>query len=552
MTSVIGKLRPVSEFFVLLSAMMQSHRQRSALCIAGQDISYETLDKLSRRIADRLDGTMVAILADSSFETYAGVLATARSGRTYLPLNAAFPDDRLLKIIDIARPDTVLVDSKRIDQAYRLLRQIERPMRVVLGGAGPVRDRWSDLVWHDIVLIGDQEAKDTPPADAVDVVVDDATPLYLMFTSGTTGEPKGISIPRSNIVDYLRSIRELFDIGPADRCSHFFKLSFDLSVHDLYATWTSGACLHVPGPMDHLDPVAFARRSQLTIWFSVPSLVSLAMNSRKLRPGSLASLRLVLFCGEALSWEAADAFRAAAPEAKIANLYGPTETTIAITHYTLPPDTELSGAAAGDSGPISDRRRRSVPIGKPFPGQEAIVVGTDLAILPHDQLGELLLGGSQLAIGYLNDPDQTEERFLALDIAGRSSRRWYRTGDLAISTPDGLVFAGRLDNQIKFRGHRIELTEIEAALQQAAGTPLAIVVPWPPYDQGKAVEELIAFVMPPHPSARDLHMRLRAKLPAHMVPARIITIDHPPTSILNDNQKIDRGRLVDMYRERVA
>lgn len=542
----------MSEFAALLSAMMCSHGQRPALCIAGQTISYGELDKLSRRTADCLDGMTIAVLADSSRETYAGVLAAARSGRTYLPLNATFPDDRLLRIIDTAKPDTMLVDGKRIDQAYRLLRQVKTPMRVVLGAVNLLPDTWSDLTQHDVVVIGDQDVQDAPAAEIIDITADDATPLYLMFTSGTTGEPKGIAIPRSHVVDYLRSIHGLFDIKPRDRCSHFFKLSFDLSVHDMFVTWTSGACLHVPGPMDHLDPVTFARRNQLSIWFSVPSLVALAMASRKLQPNSLLTVRLALFCGEALSWEAVDAFQAAAPDAEITNLYGPTEATIAITHYTVPPGTPASGSADPTDGSAPAKRRRSVPIGKPFPGQEAIVVGKDLAVLPAGEPGELLLGGSQLAPDYLDDPEQTEERFLSLDIDGCTVRRWYRTGDLAISTPDGLVFAGRLDSQIKFRGHRIELAEIEAALQQAAGTPLAIVATWPPSDRGMAIDQLIAFVMPPHPPARELHARLRAMLPAPMVPARIITIDHPPISILNNNQKIDRGLLMDMYRERVV
>lgn len=482
----------------------------------------------------------MAILADSSLETYAGVLASARSGRTYLPLNPAFPDDRLLKIIDAARPATILVDGKGIEQAYRLLQQIKTPMRVVLSRSDSLHETWSNIGDHDVVPIDDRDA---PAADVVDTDTDDSVPLYLMFTSGTTGQPKGISIPRRHVADYLRSIRTLFDIRPDDRCSHFFRLSFDLSVHDMFVTWTSGACLYVPGPLEYLDPATFARRHRLTVWFSVPSLASLAMRSRKLMPKSLGQLRLALFCGEALSWETVTAFQAAAPHARITNLYGPTEATIAITHHTLPSEA---------AGLTPEQRRRSVPIGEPFPGQEAIVVGPDLARLPPAEPGELLLGGSQLAPGYLDNPDQTAKQFITLDVEGCVSHRWYRTGDLAMATPEGLVYLGRSDSQIKFRGHRIELGEIEAALQHAAGTPLAIVAPWPPTDGGLAVEQLIAFVMPPHPPVQALHATLRSQLPAHMVPARIITIDHPPTSILNDNQKIDRGRLVNMYRERVA
>jgi amino acid adenylation domain-containing protein len=387
---------------------------------------------------------------------------------------------------------------------------------------------------HDLVSV---TCSPTPEPAEVDVGAAPDTPLYIMSTSGTTGTPKRIAIPRSHVVEYLKSIRRLFDFTRDDRFSHFFKLSFDLSVHDLLVTWSTGACLYVPALTDILDPVAYARRHALTVWFSVPSLVGLAIMSRKLAANALPDIRHAIFCGEALSWAAADAFLAAAPNARLTNLYGPTEATIAITHYAIDRKSALKPEASA-----------SVPIGRPFPGQEAIVVGPDLAVLPSGMRGELLLGGSQLAPGYVDSPAQTRETFVNTRFPGCHSKRWYRTGDVVESTPEGLVFHGRRDMQVKFRGHRVELGEIEAVLQRVAKTPLAIVIAWPPSGAGP-VDRLLAFIMPPHDPAADLHAMIRDQLPAHMVPARIFTINQPVDAILNDNKKLDRAKIAEIYKD---
>lgn len=521
----------------LLSMTLQTQGHRPALWIDGQLISYRAFDGWSRRVAARLFGPVIGIMAGGSIETYAGILAVARSDRTYVPLNTEFPDDRLLRTLKARRLKTLIVDRQHIDRACALLRHIQDPVRIVISGVEPDAQAACMIRQHDVVSVDDTSKS----AEAsVDVVTDDETPLYVLSTSGSTGEPKSIAIPRSNVVDYLSSIRDLFDFSPDDRFSHFFKLSFDLSVHDMFVAWTTGACLYVPGPKDFLDPAAFVKRHGLTVWFSVPSLVSLAIMSRKLKEGVLPTLRHAIFCGEALSWEHADAFQAAAPNAHVTNLYGPTEATIAISHY-----------AVDEKAPPKEGRLASVPIGRPFQGQEAIVVGPGLEVLPAGERGELLLGGSQLAPGYLNNPAQTEEAFLDRTFPGFSANHWYRTGDIVADTADGLVFLGRRDTQIKFRGHRVELGEIEAVLQRVAQTPVAIVIAWPPFGPGP-IERLLAFIMPPHNPPQEVHALMRDQLPAHMVPARILTLDQPADRILNDNQKLDRSKIAKMYRDCVG
>lgn len=521
----------------LLFASLRKHIDRFALSIDGQMISYRAIDEWSRRLASKLQGRAIGVFAGRSLETYAGVLAVARSGRAYIPLNADFPDQRLLEMFSSTAIETVIVDRQLIHRACGLLRHVERPISILILESDSSHQETLMCAQHQFELI--DETLPIGPFLA-DADVDDKTPLYVLSTSGSTGIPKRIAIPRSNVVDYLSAINERFDFGPNDKFSHFFKLSFDLSIHDLFVTWINGGCLYVPGANDLLDPVTFAQRNALTVWFSVPSLVGLAMLSRKLKRNALPDLRLALFCGEALSWEAVDAFQTAAPNAAITNLYGPTEATIAITNYLI--DKEQ---------PIENRVSGSVPIGRPFVGQEAIVVGPDLSLLPNGERGELLLGGSQLAPGYVDNPTQTSEAFVNLKFPGKNSEHWYRTGDIVMDTDHGLVFLGRLDTQIKFRGHRIELGEIEAVLQRAAKTPLAIVIAWPPFGSSP-IDRLLAFVMPPHAVLSEVHAIMRDQLPTHMVPARILSLDHPIDTILNDNRKIDRAKVVEMYRGSVG
>ena len=518
-----------------LSATLRTQGHRPALCIGGQEVTYRTLDEWSRRLAAEFRGRFVGVFAGSSLETYAGILAVTRSGRTYIPLNADFPDDRLLQILLARRPGTLIVDREHLDRASALLQQVQEPMRIVTLEPDLDKNATIKSGRHDFVFV--DETSSAEPFDE-EGEINDETPLYVLSTSGSTGTPKSIAIPRSNVADYVRSAQSLFEFRPEDRFSHFFKLSFDLSVHDIFVTWATGACLYVPKPRDLLDPVAFAKQNALTVWFSVPSLVSLAFMSRKLKAGVLPTVRHAIFCGEALSWENVGAFQTAAPEARITNLYGPTEATIAITHYSV--DRE---------NPPKEGKSASVPIGQPFPGQEALVVNADLNVLSAPgERGELLLGGSQLAPGYVNDPVQTEEAFLDREFPGFTAKRWYRTGDIVMNTADGMVFLGRSDTQIKFRGHRIELGEIEAVLQRLAKTPLAIVMAWPPFGPGP-VDRLLAFLMPPHTPTREVHDMMRDQLPAHMVPARILTLDQPADTILNDNQKVDRSKIAKMYQD---
>ena len=505
----------------MLSESFSAFASNRALRIQDNAYSYQDLDLASRLIASELMGERFAILGERSFETFASVAAIIRSGRTYIPLNDEQPDDRLRQQINLTRPDALIVDRNSLPRAKQLL---------ALSAHAPSLQNLP--LERDLLSIDSTQR--LPEVDRVS-----NAPLYEMLTSGTTGSPKRIAIPRSNVADYLTSIKSHFDFGPDDRFSQFFRLTFDLSVHDMMVAWTSGGCLFVPNAAQLMDPVRFAQKNDLSVWFSVPSLGRMAMMLRRLAPNALPRLRHVLFCGEALPWQVASAFSKAAPNADITNLYGPTEATIAITSYRI-----HKGALAGK--PTS---KGSVPIGQPFIGQEAIVVDQNLHPLPDGQVGELMLAGSQLAQGYCDAPEQTTASFLMLRYGDDRAKTYYRTGDLVISNDKTLTFKGRLDTQIKFRGHRIELGEIEAALADEAKSPLAAVIPSYQSSDDGTIERLIAMVASPQEPLRTIRMQLNKRLPAHMIPAEIIEIPYD-VEWWSQNGKVDRRKLENWYASR--
>ena len=278
----------------------------------------------------------------------------------------------------------------------------------------------------------------------------------------------------------------------------------------MFLAWGSGACLYC-APEGSLAGIGeFIRRCGLTFWLSVPATAAFMRQMRMLKPGSYPTLRWSLFCGEALPMGLARAWQSAAPNSIVENLYGPTEATVAFTAYRLPkePCAELDAL-------------QTVPIGTPLPGQKVMVIDDNGNPLPDGDVGELCLGGSQVASGYWRAPDQTAERFRSPQMRDAAGTRWYRTGDLAVMTREhGLVFRGRIDRQAKIRGYRVELLEVENAMRVAAGTDTVAVVPWPIGDAGLA-NGLVGFVAGSQTSAAEVIDRCRDLLPAYMVPSRI-------------------------------
>lgn len=333
---------------------------------------------------------------------------------------------------------------------------------------------------------------------------------YILFTSGSTGEPKGVPITHENSLAYVNNTIRRLDVTSDDRFSQMHSLAFDFSVHDVWVPWNAGASVYVVPKEQRFAPARFISEHRLTVFSCVPSVATSMDRLGLLKEGALPSLRWVTFCGEALTVQQAEAMQRAAPNATVENMYGPTEATVGITSYLWNP--EISPAEC---------RRGIVPIGWPFPSQRTRIVD-----------GELQLAGSQVFGGYWRDLEATAEAF---------DGDWYRTGDLVERDGRGcLHFVGRKDNQVQIRGHRVELGEVEAVLRDVFGAREVACVAWP-IEEGCA-QGIVAFVgHMEQPHELDL-AAVRTRMPEYMMPSEM---RYSPDLPRNANGKVDRSALVE-------
>lgn len=483
-------------------------------------LTYGELEELIRRIATTLgplEGRMVGILAHRSPTAYAAVQAVLRQGGTYVPLNPAFPAVRNAFIVTRTGMETLVVGKECLDALEELLPLVDSGLRLV-----------ADEPSLRLQRLAVRHHPDTKVEIALCAGYDTLWPAgrlaYVLFTSGSTGEPKGVMVRQENVEAYVHNFLALYPILPQDRLTQTFDLSFDLSMHDQFVCWAAGATLVVFPDKALLSPLEWTARHGVTVWFSVPSVVAFLEGARQVVPDALPAVRLSLFCGEKLTWATSRIWSLVAPRSRQVNLYGPTEATIAITHFEIPHDFPAEQAHLG-----------GIPIGTPYPGQSVQVRRKDGSACACGEIGGLWLGGSQVTDGYLGDETKTAERFVP-DAEGAV---WYRTGDLVLPEPDGtLQYVGREDFQVKVMGYRIELGEIEHALLEATGAAWALA------DVAclRGGQEEIFAVLPSHlrEGKKSVKTSLRRRLPAYMVPRRFVYLDDVP---LNANGKMDRGAL---------
>jgi amino acid adenylation domain-containing protein len=501
------------------------HGDRTALWVDGCSVSYRELAALASRIAHPLleaglvaGKSRCAILGNRSLTAFTAIVGALLAGCAYVPLNPAHPASRLAGLLESADIDVLIVDDSAVECAAHLL-PASRRLLVLLPQAAFVPDWAKRAPQHRYLCRRDLEGHDF----IARVIGDPDDGAYLLYTSGSTGLPKGILVRHRNVMAYLRNVADRYAPTPDDRFSQLFDLTFDLSVHDMFLCWGAGAGLYCPPARARFAPRDFVRRHELTMWFSVPSTAAMMQGLHMLRPGDFPTLRLSLFCGEALPKQIARTWAAAAPNSLVENLYGPTEATIAITAFRLPVDP-----------PALDRLPDVTPIGTALPEQHTVLI--DASGLPADE-GELCLAGSQVTSGYWRQGDLTAQRFVRFPW---DNRIWYKTGDRARSSSDyGLLFLGRLDRQVKIAGHRIELDEVEAVLQRIAGTNAAAVA-WPVGADGLA-RGIVAFVQEVELSDQTILDECRRLLPSYAVPHAIRRITQWP---VNSNGKTDRARLL--------
>jgi amino acid adenylation domain-containing protein len=351
---------------------------------------------------------------------------------------------------------------------------------------------------------------------------------YIIFTSGTTGQPKGVMVTLGNIQHFLQVIQERYQICANDRLSQHVEITFDPSVMCMFMAWGAGASLHVVPQHQLMAPASFIRKQMLTVWCSVPSTVVFMDRMKMLKPGVFPSLRLTIFGGELLPAVSAQTWQKAAVNSQVDNQYGSTETTIA-SHFE-PCSGELNITP----------NHGTVAIGRPFPGILAAIVDGDRNFLPTGETGELAICGPQVTAGYWQNEALTRERFPLLDHSQYGLQNWYLTGDLAYQEESGIFHClGRIDHQVKILGNRIELGEIEAHMREVCGSDLVAAVVRA--GEPGAMSDIIGVITGSDIDEDAIREALRSRLPSYMLPRRIIKLDSMP---LNSSGKIDRNAIV--------
>jgi non-ribosomal peptide synthetase-like protein len=482
-------------------------------------LTYAELDARANQLARFLrrqgvaPGDRIGLLFDAAVDSYTGMLAVLKAGAAYVPLDAGFPADRLafiasdagLRLIltcshlaspDSASPDPASPDPASPDPASSV------PQIYLDGSRDLIAAELPDRL---------EPGEVTTPADDL---------CYVVYTSGTTGQPKGVAITHASICNFVAVAAEVYGMVTDDRVYQGMTIAFDFSVEEIWVPWASGATL-VPKPGrtsllgGELD--RFLTDQQVTALCCVPTLLSTLDSER-------AGLRLLLVSGESCPQDLVARWHR--DGRRFLNVYGPTEATVTATWTVLHPD-------------------RRVTIGVPLPTYSAVILdpAADQS-LPPGELGEIGLAGIGLASGYLNRPELTERAFIAdfLGIGDNPAGRIYRTGDLGRINPDGEIeHHGRIDTQVKIRGYRVELTEIESALLALDGIGQAAVDVFHPEPD---VTELAAYYSPSGdggaPEADRVYEYLSGRLPSYMVPAYLTEL---PVLPMLPSDKVDRRRL---------
>jgi len=496
----------------------------------GRELTYEKLAERAKSIAATIQAgltscevPLTAVFAYRSETAYAAILGALMAGHGYVPLNRTFPVERTRQMLERSRCRSIVVDVGSEPQLDALLAGIETPLLLLCPDRSDVTELAAKFPAHRIVGVNDLAHADDWRAPNVA----SNSIAYLLFTSGSTGQPKGVMVSHANVLHYVDYVSKRYGFTSTDRISQTFDLTFDLSAHDMFVAWHNGACVCCPTQKQLIKPGAFVNDARLTVWFSVPSTAVFMRRLGVLKQGMYPQLRLSLFCGEALPVEIIRQWRLAAPNSVIENIYGPTELTIACTAYRW-----------DDTNSPAECEQGLVPIGEPFDDMDALIVNEELHEVEPDAAGELLMTGPQLCLGYWHDEEKTRRAFVA--VPGKAGAYYYRTGDRVRRRGAGrpLLYLGRLDSQIKVLGHRVELGEVESAVRDVSGLDGVVALGWPMTASGADAIEV--FLQTEEFDTKALLEALRTRLPLYMVPRSIRLLRQFP---LNANGKYDRKAL---------
>ena len=484
---------------------LQAFPQNDAVEVEGEKYTYQSFNQIvSFLIASiqkqGIQNKAVVVWNDHFVYSYAGILAVLFSGNAVLPLETSWPVQRINNIVEQAKPGLVLLTKNNFETSS-VLRSIERLNKCCLIEATSGK------------LIRESSLTDAKEYEDV---------AYIIFTSGSTGFPKGVPIKRENLHAFLKYYKEHYDFKPTDRFLQVYDITFDVAYFSFLVPLCVGACCCVlnsrKGVPKYLSIVDALIKQEITVVSMVPTVLPLIR--KYLLREKAATVRYSFFSGDALYQTDAIVWKNFVPNAAIHNCYGPTETTIVCTRYVW----EESQAAR-------ELHNEIVPIGKPFPGMRFKIVDDQNNEVQKGEVGELAFSGAQVIDHYL---DSNHQEKLFTSMSSSLEEMYYKTGDLASLNQYGnLIFHGRKDHQVKINGYRVELEEVQLALQKVADAPCVVIkktgIQHIPY--------LKAFINSNEGDAQQLKKELTKYLPEYMIPAEIEFISQIP---LLENGKIDK------------
>ena len=493
----------------------------------GATLRYDELARLTDRLRDRLSaigvrpGDRVGIYLRKSIDSVASIFGILKSGAAYVPVDPQAPAARNAYIFANCSVRAVIVERRFEDLLRQELANLKATTELFVldsvGGGGPLAEA-IEAANRDRPTSGTPTAK-TDPNDLA----------YLLYTSGSTGMPKGVMLSHRNAMCFVDWCSRMFDPRPSDRFSAHAPFHFDLSILDLYVPLKHGAALVLIGEELGKDPARLGpiiAQRRISVWYSAPSILSLLAQHGGLDAGDYAALRMVLFAGEVFPVKHLRLLKSKWPHPRYFNLYGPTETNVC-TFYELPAELEPD-------------RTDPYPIGKVCEHYRGKLCDSHGGQVSTGSEGELLISGDGVMQGYWDLPDNTARAFYT----DASGDRWYRTGDIVIEQPDGdLKFLGRRDRMIKKRGYRVELGEIEATLYRHSGVEEAAVIGVQDEEHGVRVKAFISTRDGQRLSLIELKRFCAAQLPLYMVPDFFSFVPAIPKT---STDKTDYQRLKDL------